>query len=115
MHDRPSGAALLEIARSSLLEEVAPALKGRPRFVALMVANAIGLVEREIREAARSEHAWDAVLLEATHRDGETSDVVLARLVQSIRAGRHDADAALHAGLVETAEVAANIWKPGKS
>lgn len=74
MRDRPNGAALLEVARWSLLEEVAPALKGRPRYIVLMVANAIGVAAREINEADRSERAWDAVLAEAVRVDGETAD-----------------------------------------
>jgi hypothetical protein len=32
--------------------------------------------------------------------------------VAAIRDGRHDADAALHGALLETAQVAAGIWKP---
>ena len=114
MLDRPSGAALLEAARRSLLEEVAPALKGQPRYVALMVANAIGVVAREISEGGRSERAWDAVLAEANRQDGETVEASLTRLVGSIRAGAHDADAALYRALIETAEVGAAIWKPDK-
>ena len=83
MHDRPSGAALLEVARRSLLEEVAPSLKGRPRYVAFMVANAIGVVEREIVAAGRTERARDAVLAEAMRADGETAEAAAARLVKS--------------------------------
>ena len=48
MRDRPNGADLLAVARRSLLDEVAPALKGQPRYVALMVANAIGIASREL-------------------------------------------------------------------
>jgi hypothetical protein len=32
--------------------------------------------------------------------------------VQAIRRGKHDADPALHSALLETALVAAGIWKP---
>ena len=43
---------------------------------------------------------------------GADLDVSAARLVRAIRDGEHDADAALHGALQETARVAAGIWKP---
>ena len=111
MRDEPEGPALLESARQSLLDDVVPGLTGRPRYVALMVANALGIAAREIRASDRSAAAWAAVL--ATDPDGGSSaDVALARLVAAIRAGRHDADRDLHAALLETARVAAAIFRP---
>ena len=63
MRDRPNGADLLEVARVSLLEEVAPVLKGQPRYIALMVANAMGVShDRELNQEERSRRAWKAVL-----------------------------------------------------
>ena len=50
MQDEPAGAALLEAARRALMEEGVPGLAGRPRYVALMVANALGIAAREIAE-----------------------------------------------------------------
>lgn len=115
MHDRPHGADLLEVARWSLLEEVAPTLKGRQRYIALMVANALVVAAREINEVDRSERAWRAVLGQVMRQGSSRAEASLDQLVQSIRAGRHDGDATLYNALVETADVAASIWKPGKS
>jgi hypothetical protein len=53
MRDRPNGAALLDVARWSVLKEVAPTLRGQPRYITLMVANAIGIAAREIKQADR--------------------------------------------------------------
>lgn len=103
--DAPAGAALLAVARQSLLDEVAPALSGRQRYVLLMAANAIGLVMREIEQAGAATGAWERAL------DGAAS---ASDLVAAIRAGRRDGDAALHAALVEATRIAAGIWKtPG--
>ncbi len=102
MQDEPSGAALLDAARRALTDEVIPGLTGRPRYVALMVANAIGIAAREITEAEALRASAESVL------DGEPAQA----LVQAIRAGERDADRNLHAALTEAAEVAARVWKP---
>jgi Domain of unknown function (DUF6285) len=115
MRDRPNGAALLDVARWSLLEEVAPTLRGQPRYITLMVANAIGIAAREIKQADRFARAWSAVLARVTREDGASADASIERLVISIRSGEHDGDAALYGALVETAEVASSIWKPASS
>ena len=102
MQDEPSGAALLDAARRSLTEEVIPGLTGRPRYVALMVANAIGIAAREIAETDALQAASERVLAGAP----------VEALVQAIRAGTRDADPDLHAALTEAAEAAAQVWKP---
>jgi hypothetical protein len=102
MQDEPSGAALLDAARRALTEEVVPGLTGRPRYVALMVANAVGIAAREIAEADRLRAAGADVLA------GEPVEA----LVAAIRAGARDADANLHAALEATAALAAQVWKP---
>ena len=109
MHDEPSGAALLDIARTALMDEVTPALTGRPRYVALMVANALGIAMREIAQAGASAAAWDRALAPVAGAE----DPVQA-LVQAIRAGKHDADRDLYAALLDTADIAAGIWKPSR-
>ena len=105
MQDEPSGAALLDAARQALTEEVLPGLTGRPRYVALMVANAIGIAAREIAQAERLHATAGRVL------GGQSP----AALVAAIRAGGRDADPALHAALTEAADVAADVWKPAAS
>lgn len=109
MQDKPVGAALLEVAAQALAREVAPHLEGKPRYVALMVANAIGIVAREIEGQAELAQAWQRALAGA--EDGPIEDSA-GRLAAAIRAGRHDADDALHQALLGTASVAAAIWKP---
>ncbi len=114
MRDKPFGAALLDVAHQALTQEIAPALKGQQRYVALMVANAIGIAAREIEQEVAVAQAWDRALA-AVEQEGEGNlDVSASRLVQAIRAGEHDADAPLHSALLETALVAAAIWKPSR-
>ena len=115
MRDKPNGAALLDVARRSLLDEVAPALKGQPRYVALMVANAMGIAAREIEEHSRFERARSAVLARAAQEDGAPVDTAITGLVRSLRSGRHDADTALYGALRDCVEIAAVIWKPSAS
>jgi Domain of unknown function (DUF6285) len=112
MRDRPNGAALLDVARRSLLDEVAPALKGQPRYITLMVANAMGIAARELEEAERFERAQSAVLARVERSDDASADALVKGLVQSLRAGRHDADTALYVALKENVDIAADIWKP---
>ena len=113
MRDRPNGAALLEVARLSLLEQVAPALKGQPRYLVLMVANAIGVAAREIKEKDRYEHAWNAVARVADDVD-DSADARVIGLAKSLRSAEFDAHSALYRALTEAVEVAASIWKPAK-
>jgi hypothetical protein len=105
MQDEPSGAALLAAARKALTDEVVPGLTGRPRYVALMVANAIGIAAREIAEAEALRATAEGVLA------GEPAE----SLVRAIRTGARDADPDLYAALSESAEVAARVWKPAAS
>jgi len=105
MRDDPSGAALLNAARLALTGEVMPALTGRARYVAAMVANAMGIAAREIEQGGGAARTWDRALATA-------GTATCADLVTAIRAGRHDADPVLYAALAETAAAAAEIWKP---
>ncbi len=106
--DHPSGAALLDVARRALLDEVAPALSGRQRYVVLMVANAVGIAMREIEGAEATARSWERALAPLE----QTGQEPLAALVAAIRAGSHDGDATLHEALQGTAAVAAEVWKP---
>jgi len=107
MQDEPSGAALLDAARRALTEEVVPGLTGRSRYVALMVANAIGIAAREIALADRLKETSTRLL-------GIAGDDGLDDLVRAIRDGARDADPELHAALRAGADAAADIWKPAK-
>jgi hypothetical protein len=107
MQDEPSGAALLDAARRALAEEIVPGLTGRPRYVALMVANAIGIAAREIAQADRLTETSAQVL-------GSAGDDALDDLVRAIRAGARDADPELHTALSAAAQTAADVWRPTK-
>ena len=48
MRDETAGADLLQVARDALVAEVMPGLAGPQRYAALMVANALKMVEREL-------------------------------------------------------------------
>jgi len=93
--DRPTGAELLAEARRLLREEILPGLQGEARFKAAMVANAMGMAEREL--AARPPVA---------------EEPEAAALAGAIRAGRHDEDAALHRRLLRDAEARTRIANP---
>jgi hypothetical protein len=106
MRDEPYGAALIDAARRALTEEVVPGLTGRPRYVALMVANALGIAMREIAEAEALAQAAARVVCGQPDLDDP-----LAALTRAIRRGERDAEAGLHAALTEAVEVAARVGK----
>jgi hypothetical protein len=91
--DRPDAAELLEIARETLTRELLPLLPAEQRLTGLMVANALAIAERELRDPPPG-------LLDAWP------------LVHAIRAGRHDGDAALHRRLYEDATARVAIANP---
>ncbi len=115
MRHKPFGAALLDVAHQALTQEIAPALKGQQPYVALMVANAIGIAARDIEQADNVAQAWDRALAHVEQDSDGNLEASASRLVQAIRSGEHDADPALHSALLETALVAAGIWKPALS
>lgn len=49
MRDLPRDCDLLEIARTALQQEVTPQLSGSARHAAMMIANALGIVARQLR------------------------------------------------------------------
>ncbi len=78
--DRPDAAELIAVARSAFQAEVMPFLRDELRVTGLMIAHALAIAERELRDPASGIlDAWP--------------------LVHAIRAGRHDSDTALHARL----------------
>src|SRR5688572_4993766 len=112
MRDKPFGAALLDAAHQALTHEILPALQGQQRYAALMVANAIGIVAREIEQADKVAKAWDRALARVEQDTARDVEASASRLVAAIRRGEYDAGPALHGALLETAQVAAGIWKP---
>ncbi len=102
MRDDPSGADLIEAARRALAEEVVPGLTGRPRYVALMVANALGIAAREIGRGMGSPPPRPTSL---PGREPMRS---------SVRSGRGDGTPTPRSTrrLSAKADVASRIWKP---
>ena len=92
--DAPETAALLDIARATLADEVAPALSGDARFKARMIANALSIAARALRA-----------------EPGPTPPDPHA-LVAAIRAGAHDGDAALRATLLAEATARCRVSAP---
>ena len=102
MQDRPSVSELLRAVRAFLEDDLVPALEGRRRFHALVAANVLTIVERELGgEEEQLAGQWDRLAglfqldpatrpaapsaLRAAIRDLET------RLVERIRSGEADA------------------------
>lgn len=99
--DQPDGAALLEEARRTLMENLLPVLPPERRYDALMVANAMAIAAREMGEghaACRRAHA-ELLGLSGTTVEPENSRVIglrdltelERRLAQQIRSGAYDA------------------------
>ncbi len=103
MSDRPGGPALLGQARRSLLEELLPLLPEDKRYEALMIANAMAIAIREI-EAGNGSDAEERASLKALFAEaGPEGGYGKPRLAREIRAGRRDADAAVHEILTASA------------
>ncbi|NML15603.1 DUF6285 domain-containing protein [Azohydromonas caseinilytica] len=121
MRDHPDGAELLAAARALLRDTLLPALPAEHRHAALMIANAMGIAERQLRAGdAPAAAEWQSL-----HRllEGETADEAINRvpaagldeelirlnrlLVQRIRAGEADPGRPLHPGLRHHLEMVA--------
>ena len=106
-----SGAALLEEARALLKDELVGLLPPERRLDALMIANAMGMAERELRAGGDPEAEEIARLatfldddpsMDAADERAEDCAGLRRRLVEAIRAGWHDGDAALHDLLIRS-------------
>jgi hypothetical protein len=92
--DRPGGEALLEAARRLLLDELIACLPAERRYDGLMIANAMAIAARELRDAG-AEPAAAAQRLTSFYGEAAADPEALARrLVADIRAGRFDDGAA---------------------
>jgi aminoglycoside phosphotransferase (APT) family kinase protein len=80
LHDRPTGAELIDAIRGELGDHVLPALEGRPAFRTRVALRALGMIGRQI--AAASRHA--ALREQVLERLGADSE---AELGQGIHAG----------------------------
>ena len=103
MRHETAGADLLAAAREALLADVLPSLVGAQRYTALMVANALKMVERELATEGQ---------LRAADRAVEEVAGPAATLVEALRAGRQDGNPALHRALQARAARAVAITRP---
>jgi len=91
----PSAADLLDIARATLLADVAPSLPEEKRYAALMAANALAIAGRELAapDSTAAELARLEDLVPGGAPPGEASTALReanARLARAIREGRFD-------------------------
>jgi hypothetical protein len=108
MQDRPSALELLAAVRAFLEDDVVPALDGRRRFHALVAANVLGIVERELAgEDAQQRAEWGrlAELLETPGTAPEQRDALAA----SVRAMTETLSARIRAGDADEAGFAARV------
>lgn len=106
--DAPGIDVILPLARQALLAHVVPALEGEAKRDALMAAKAIELALREAAEGAQAAAAVDDLFGE-TPPDRAVAERALA---QAIRAGAHDGDEGLRAGLIAAARGRLTLWNP---
>lgn len=92
MRDAPAALDLLAQAREELSSRALPAASGELRLSLLMIASALGMVERELRDGARI----DLALSDAEAAASVSSPQALAR---AIRDGHHDGSEAVFAAL----------------
>src|SRR5262249_21578603 len=101
MQDRPSVSELLRAVRGFLEDDLVPALEGRRRFHALVAANVLAIVERELGgEGAPAARQWDGGAPRSRRgpgtRPGGPSALPAgsrargSRLVERIRSGEAD-------------------------
>jgi hypothetical protein len=91
----PGAADLLEIARATILADVAPSLPEDKRYAALMAANALAIAGREIAasDSTAAELARIGALLPEPAPPGDDRTAIreaTSRLARAIREGRFD-------------------------
>lgn len=101
MSDRPNKGALLAAAEETLRDAVLPALEGRSKYAALMVASAIATVRREIETghdaSRRTLDAYAEIYgQDNVHRSGGDAEERISELsrdlAREIRGGTYDQD-----------------------
>lgn len=98
---QPDAHELLDIARSTLLEQLLPALPGELRYPALMIANAMAIAARESRLVALAEDQERTRLAALVDEAPAALPDLRRQLARAIRLGSHDAPQN-HRTLVET-------------
>ncbi|MCB2100545.1 MAG: hypothetical protein KDE22_06730 [Rhodobacterales bacterium] len=115
MRHAPTGADLLDVARRQMLDVLVPALPAEHRYAALMVANAMAIAGREMRNGAagQEEELWALSALYGEVPEAEPGDpqamaqaleAIHRQVCADIRAGRMDPHRPEHDALRATLE-----------
>jgi hypothetical protein len=104
--DRPDAAELVAIALARFRTEILPAVPAEMRLTALMIANALGIAERELTGRDDGTLAASMVAL-----IGETAEFIPG-FVADLRRGRWDDHADMHRLLLEDAKARLAIANP---
>ena len=107
MTDKPDAAGLVAEARRLLRTEILPGLEGKARFNALMIANALGIAEREITAGSERDDAYQARLNSLGFES-------VAALATSLRSDGMQPDRAIYDQLLEDARARAAMVHPPK-
>jgi len=91
--DRPTAAELVDAVREFLTREVQPALEGRLAFHTRVAANALGMIERELRIGPERDAAETRRAAAILGHDGDARTLE-RELASRIRDGSLDAKAA---------------------
>jgi hypothetical protein len=108
MQDRPSALELLAAVRAFLEDDVVPVLEGRRRFHALVAANVLGVVERELTgEDAQLRAEWTrlSALLGAPGTAPDDRETLRG----GVRDMTTSLSARIRAGDADTGELAARV------
>ena len=89
MRERPDGADLLAIVREVLKNELLPLLPKDRHVDALMIANVLGIAERQLRHGEAPARKEQTALAELLHQDGPLPELNRA-FARVIRAGEMD-------------------------
>ena len=110
--DKPDATALLVQARATLRQVLLPHLPEDQRYQVLMIANAVDIAARELRDGPAVAAARAAALAAQFPGSQEPSVDLLRRLAEQIRAGQCDGDRPLYALLQEDLRLRLGITNP---
>lgn len=108
MQDRPTATELLAAVRAFLEEDLVPTLDGRRRFHALVAANVLGIVERELAtEEETLAGEWER--LAALDGRGTARPPTLAALRDDVRTRTSALAERIRAGACDAEPLAARV------
>lgn len=119
INDDPDARDLVAIALKSFREAILPVVPAEQRFTALMIANALGMAERELAAGASAEPALASAVGALLGEEGGLEEgglaALLPRLCAAIDGGVFDApdrQAALRAVLAEVTRARLSVSNP---